>query len=78
MIQKLPLENQIYFLIIASIASAACKAAIKAHDRIDEQEVISLINQLSKLKDPYHCPHGRPTFIRQSISDFEKMFKRIV
>ncbi|HPM75172.1 MAG TPA: DNA mismatch repair protein MutL, partial [Saccharofermentans sp.] len=62
----------------ASIASAACKAAIKAHDRIDEQEVISLINQLSKLKDPYHCPHGRPTFIRQSISDFEKMFKRIV
>lgn len=71
----LPMGNDRWF---ASIASAACKAAIKAHDRIDEQEVISLINQLSKLKDPYHCPHGRPTFIRQSISDFEKMFKRIV
>lgn len=60
------------------IATAACKAAIKGHDLITVDEVKALLNSMLTLDDPYHCPHGRPTFIKLSITDLEKMFKRIV
>jgi len=60
------------------IQTTACKAAIKAHDRISQQEAMSLIEQLALCKDPYHCAHGRPTFKRIPLSDIEKSFKRIV
>ena len=62
----------------ASIATMACKAAIKGHDMINKEEVYALLNGLKTLEDPYHCPHGRPTFIKYSQTDIEKMFKRIV
>lgn len=60
------------------VATKACKAAIKAHDQIKEEEAIRLIQDLVKLENPYQCPHGRPTFLRYSLSDIEKLFKRIV
>lgn len=60
------------------IQTTACKAAIKAHDVISREEALALIDQLKDCRDPYHCAHGRPTFIKTQISDIEKMFKRIV
>ena len=60
------------------IQTTACKAAIKAHDKITEEEALELIRQLGECKDPYHCAHGRPTFIKFSQTDLEKDFKRIV
>lgn len=55
----------------------SCKASIKANHRISLDEVNSLIKQLNQCKNPYTCPHGRPTIIKLSISDIEKMFERI-
>ncbi|MCQ2516779.1 MAG: DNA mismatch repair endonuclease MutL [Saccharofermentans sp.] len=60
------------------IQTTACKAAIKAGDVITKEEAMSLIEQLKECRDPYHCAHGRPTFIKTHITDIEKMFKRIV
>lgn len=60
------------------IATAACKAAIKGHDLITVDEIKALLNSMLTLDDPYHCPHGRPTFIKLTNTDIEKMFKRIV
>lgn len=56
----------------------ACKAAVKAHDILSYDEMKALLLQLQDLKDPYHCPHGRPVIIRLSRQEIEKMFKRIV
>jgi DNA mismatch repair protein MutL len=56
----------------------ACKAAVKANQRLDEREIESLLRELSKLENPYTCPHGRPTIIRISKYELEKKFKRIV
>lgn len=55
----------------------SCKASIKANHRINTEEVASLIMQLNECKNPYTCPHGRPTLIRLSLTDIEKMFERI-
>ena len=46
------------------IATVACKAAVKANMDLEEAEVHKLLDRLLKLKNPYTCPHGRPTTIK--------------
>lgn len=46
------------------IATVACKAAVKANMDLEESEVHKLLDRLLKLKNPYTCPHGRPTTIK--------------
>lgn len=60
------------------IISMACKNAIKAGDSITPEETRELINRLMKTKQPYTCPHGRPTIITMSRYELEKKFKRII
>jgi len=57
-------------------ATMACKMSIKANTAITMDEMLNLINDLRKCKNPFNCPHGRPTTIYYSKSDLEKMFKR--
>ena len=54
----------------------ACKMAIKANEHISILEIEGLLKNLVKCDNPYNCPHGRPTIIKFSIYDLEKMFKR--
>ena len=56
--------------------TVACKASIKANDVISLDEMQELINKLRKCKNPYTCPHGRPTIIFYSNYELEKLFKR--
>lgn len=60
------------------IATMACKAAVKGHDLLSEQEMIKLVEDLRYINDPFHCPHGRPTIIKFTNYDLEKKFRRIV
>ena len=57
-------------------ATMACKMSIKANTSITLDEMNNLINDLRKCKNPYNCPHGRPTVIYYSSYDLEKLFKR--
>ena len=52
------------------IATVACKAAVKAGMSLTEKEVDYLIQNLLVLKNPYTCPHGRPTTVKFSKKDF--------
>ena len=54
----------------------ACKMSIKGNDAITLDDMEYLLNQLVKTDNPYTCPHGRPTIIKYTIYDLEKMFKR--
>ena len=65
-------------IIETRIATRACKAAIKGNQKISKEECKKLLENMLTLKNPYQCPHGRPTLIRISKTDLEKMFKRIV
>jgi DNA mismatch repair protein MutL len=57
-------------------ATMACKMSIKANTSSTLEEMESLISDLRKCKNPFNCPHGRPTIIVYSITDLEKLFKR--
>ena len=63
--------------IIDKIISKSCKSAIKAGDIITMEEATALISDLSVCENPYSCPHGRPTFIKLSKYEIERMFKRV-
>lgn len=54
----------------------ACKMSIKANMRISHEAQEELLNELCMCDNPYNCPHGRPTIIKFSIYDLERMFKR--
>ena len=56
-------------------ATYACKAAIKAGDFLEENECISLINQLFATRHPYYCPHGRPIVISIKTDELDKRFE---
>ena len=56
----------------------ACKMSIKANMHISHEAQEELLNQLTQTDNPYNCPHGRPTIIKFSIYDLEKMFKRVM
>ena len=60
------------------LATMSCKAAVKGGNRLSTAEANAMIDELLKLEDPYHCPHGRPTIISMSRGEIEKKFHRII
>ncbi len=54
----------------------ACKMSIKANMHISHEAQEELLKELCACDNPYNCPHGRPTIIKFSIYDLERMFKR--
>ncbi|MCU0688544.1 MAG: hypothetical protein MUE97_02210 [Phycisphaerales bacterium] len=54
----------------------ACKAAIKAGNQLSELEIAELVAYRDSIERISACPHGRPTSVRLSIRDLEKLFHR--
>ncbi len=54
----------------------ACKMSIKANTNISHEAQEEILRELVNTDNPYNCPHGRPTIIKFTIYDLEKMFKR--
>lgn len=54
----------------------ACKAAVKAGDRLTDSEMKSLLQKSAAISESETCPHGRPTCIFLPFSDLEKQFGR--
>jgi DNA mismatch repair protein MutL len=58
-------------------AALACKTrTVKAGQRLDELEMLHLVQRLGSTQNPHTCPHGRPTIITMTIEEIEKRFKR--
>jgi DNA mismatch repair protein MutL len=56
----------------------SCKGSIRANQHINRKEVDFLLHKLRACENPYTCPHGRPTLIKLSHYEIEKMFKRVL
>ena len=64
-------------VVINKLIMMSCKAAIKAHDKLSLNEMKALLKDLAECRNPFSCPHGRPTAIKLTQYDLEKMFKRV-
>ena len=59
-----------------ALSFVACRAAIKANERLAREEMERLITDLSLTEQPHFCPHGRPVVSRVSLSEIRKELKR--
>jgi len=58
------------------VRAVACKAAVKAGERLGREQIDSLLEQRDRLGPEPTCPHGRPTTLRFDLDELEKMFRR--
>jgi len=63
-------------VVIDKLIMKSCKSAVKAHDHLSKEEIDALIKDLKNCINPFSCPHGRPTFIKLSNYEIERLFKR--
>jgi len=56
----------------------ACHSAVRAGERLSMNQMRRLIEEMHGIDSPYTCAHGRPTIIRITEKELEKLFKRVV
>lgn len=54
----------------------ACKAAIKAGQRLSQTEMNELFDRLFATELPYHDIHGRPTIVQLPLAEIHNRFRR--
>mgnify|MGYP002511086335 CR=1 FL=1 len=59
-----------------AIATMACHSSIRFHRSLTPAEMQQVIDDLGKCEQPFHCPHGRPTFICITDEQLTKQFLR--
>ena len=55
----------------------SCKMSVNANTFIGSLEQETLLKRLFECEFPYTCPHGRPTIIKYTKYELEKLFKRV-
>ena len=55
----------------------SCKRAIRANMHLSDAQARTLLTTLASSENPYNCPHGRPVLTQFTLTEMEKMFKRI-
>jgi DNA mismatch repair protein MutL len=72
--ERAPSKEQILHDLLATMA---CKAAVKAGDKLTPEEITYLMELRDLADDSHHCPHGRPTSLMFSKHELEKQFRRV-
>jgi len=71
--ERIPTREQ---LLNDLLSLMACHAAVKAGDRLTQEEIASLVAQRELAQHTHHCPHGRPTALLFSRQDLDRQFRR--
>ncbi len=58
------------------IATIACHSSVRFGDRLDKYKMTKIVSDLKKCRDPYFCPHGRPTTYEIPLDELLKKFRR--
>jgi DNA mismatch repair protein MutL len=60
----------------AALARLACHRSIRAGRRLDVQEMSALLREMEATPRAATCSHGRPTFLKLTKAELEKLFGR--
>lgn len=60
----------------AIVTRLACQAAIKSGEKLSLEAMNAIVQKLSRVNEPYTCPHGRPTLVKITERELAQMFKR--
>ena len=71
--ERPPTKEALLHLLMATMA---CKAAVKAGDKLSAEEIAYLLHLREMAEDSHHCPHGRPTSLLFSRAELDKQFRR--
>jgi DNA mismatch repair protein MutL len=59
------------------MALVACHGAVRAGDRLSDEEVRELLGQRQLAEGSDHCPHGRPSSLLFSRRELDRQFRRL-
>lgn len=69
-------DREDYMTDMLRLATEACRASVKAGDRLSAEEKRELLEGFRRMRPPYTCPHGRPIITEVTLSQMEKSFRR--
>jgi DNA mismatch repair protein MutL len=69
-------DGEVTELLWRTWATMACKAAVKATTKLEPEEALALWRDLHLCRQPFFCPHGRPTILKLSAGQLAKHFGR--